>query len=90
MLPRTIHVIPGIVFAGLVPYPRLSVNVGSLGVSGPIGQMALRRSGVLSRPWWRVANGRGTAARRFAGLKAVRLGLSATVIFFLGEPHGGK
>ena len=83
MLERMIHMKPGIVFAGIVPNPLVSVHVGSLRVSGSVGKMALRRSGVPIRPRrGGVTNGRGAAARRLAGLE-VRL---FTAPLFLGEP----
>src|SRR5208283_5044212 len=88
MLPRTIQMKPGIVPAGLVTDPLVSVHVGSFGVSRFIGKMALRRSGVGSRPGGRsVANRRGAAARGLTGRVVVRR-FAAT--FFLGEARSAN
>ncbi|SPF55162.1 hypothetical protein SBA4_70004 [Candidatus Sulfopaludibacter sp. SbA4] len=101
VLPRMIHMIPGVVLAGIVPNPLVPVHVGSLGVSLPVGKMLLRRWGALSRPprgsrppggrrprRGSVTRRRGAVAGGFAGFE-VGVGLSA-LPSFLGEANGAN
>src|SRR5579863_405072 len=96
--------IPGVIFAGIVPDPCLSIHVGSLGVSGPVGIMSLWLSwslrplgatplGRLALRGWLCrtcgsASRRRAAAGRFAGSEVPTAAFILLLLSFLGKGHG--
>ena len=79
---------PGVVPAGVVPDPLALVDVGSLWMSGSIGEMAFRRRAAPTRlRRGGVTNRRGAVAGWFAGSEAAACSTLPffALAFFLGE-----